>query len=255
MIGYPLPAKQRSAPSTPKPPPPSPLGLRAHTASTHPQLLVQPATATATPSQHPSNRRISCQRDPRRCCTRHSSCMRRALDHFVTRGASAKNHVERRDAQDEFRHSAAQARAWAGGDFDADHGFGFDGVGRSAHYRAGRAASGGWRVEAAAVRSTLLCISPFHDQDELQPKVGRRFAGGTACRSYRILLQDFGRLLHAALVSTLFFPLECRFIFHRAASGWLVGACPSFPFPSTSKWARLCICHTAMRLKNANTYV
>jgi hypothetical protein len=114
---------------------------------------------------------------------------------------------------------------------------------------------GGWRVEAAAVRSTLPCISPFHDQDELQPKVGRRFAGGTACRSYRILLQDFGRLLHAALVSTLFFPLECRFIFHRAASGWLVGACPSFPFPSTSKWARLCICHTAMRLKNANTYV
>jgi hypothetical protein len=36
------------------------------------------------------------------------------------------------DAQDEF-HSAAQARAWADGDFDADHGFGLDGVGRSAH--------------------------------------------------------------------------------------------------------------------------
>jgi hypothetical protein len=40
--------------------------------------------------------------------------------------------VERRDAQDEF-HSAAQARAWADADFDADHGFAFDGVGRSAH--------------------------------------------------------------------------------------------------------------------------
>jgi hypothetical protein len=38
----------------------------------------------------------------------------------------------RRDAQDEF-HSAAQARAWADGDFDADHGFAFDGVGRPAH--------------------------------------------------------------------------------------------------------------------------
>jgi hypothetical protein len=37
--------------------------------------------------------------------------------------------AERRDAQDEF-HSAAQARAWADGDFDADHGFAFDGVGR-----------------------------------------------------------------------------------------------------------------------------
>ena len=40
--------------------------------------------------------------------------------------------AERRDAQDEF-HSAAQARAWADGDFDADHGFAFDGVGRPAH--------------------------------------------------------------------------------------------------------------------------
>jgi hypothetical protein len=40
--------------------------------------------------------------------------------------------AERRDAQDEF-HSAAQARAWADGDFDADHGFGLDGVDRSAH--------------------------------------------------------------------------------------------------------------------------
>jgi hypothetical protein len=38
----------------------------------------------------------------------------------------------RRDAQDEFN-SAAQARAWAGGDFDADHGLAFDGVGRPAH--------------------------------------------------------------------------------------------------------------------------
>jgi hypothetical protein len=37
--------------------------------------------------------------------------------------------AERRDAQDEF-HSAAQARAWADGDFNADHGFAFDGVGR-----------------------------------------------------------------------------------------------------------------------------
>ena len=40
-----------------------------------------------------------------------------------TRDAAA----ERRDAQDEF-HRAAQARVWADGDFDADHGFAFDGV-------------------------------------------------------------------------------------------------------------------------------
>jgi hypothetical protein len=38
--------------------------------------------------------------------------------------------AERRDAQDEF-HSAAQARAWADGDFDADHGLAF-----GARYRA-----------------------------------------------------------------------------------------------------------------------
>jgi hypothetical protein len=37
-----------------------------------------------------------------------------------------------KNAQDEF-HGAAQARAWADGDFDADHDFAFDGVGRPAH--------------------------------------------------------------------------------------------------------------------------
>jgi hypothetical protein len=39
--------------------------------------------------------------------------------------------AEKRDAQDEF-HSAAQARAWADGGFDADHGLAFDGVDRRA---------------------------------------------------------------------------------------------------------------------------
>ena len=50
--------------------------------------------------------------------------------HYALPGWDAA--AERRDAQDEL-HSAAQARAWAGGDFDADHGFAFDGVGRPAH--------------------------------------------------------------------------------------------------------------------------
>ena len=50
--------------------------------------------------------------------------------HYALPGWDAA--AERRDAQDEF-HSAAQARAWADGDFDADHGFAFDGVGRPAH--------------------------------------------------------------------------------------------------------------------------
>ena len=46
--------------------------------------------------------------------------------HYALPGRDAA--AERRDAQDE-PHSAAQARAWADGDFDADHGFAFDGVG------------------------------------------------------------------------------------------------------------------------------
>ena len=51
--------------------------------------------------------------------------------HYALPGWDAA--AERRDAQDEF-HSAAQARAWADdGDFDADHGLAFDGVGRPAH--------------------------------------------------------------------------------------------------------------------------
>jgi hypothetical protein len=40
--------------------------------------------------------------------------------------------AERRAAQDEL-HCAAQARAWADGDFDADNGLASDGVGRPAH--------------------------------------------------------------------------------------------------------------------------
>jgi hypothetical protein len=47
--------------------------------------------------------------------------------HYALPGWDAA--AERRDAQGEF-HSAA---AWADGDFDADHGFAFDGVGRPGH--------------------------------------------------------------------------------------------------------------------------
>jgi hypothetical protein len=50
--------------------------------------------------------------------------------HYALPGWDAA--AERRDAQDEF-HSAAQARAWADGDFNADHGLAFDGVSRPAH--------------------------------------------------------------------------------------------------------------------------
>jgi hypothetical protein len=45
--------------------------------------------------------------------------------HYALPGWGAA--AERRDAQDAL-HSAAQARAWADGSFDVDHGFGLDGV-------------------------------------------------------------------------------------------------------------------------------
>jgi hypothetical protein len=60
--------------------------------------------------------------------------------------------AERLGAQDEF-HSAAQARAWADGDFDADRGFAFDGVGRPAHWSRARGPIG---AEAAAARALNL---------------------------------------------------------------------------------------------------
>jgi hypothetical protein len=50
--------------------------------------------------------------------------------HYALPGWDAA--AERRDAQDEL-HSAAQARAWTDGDFDATHGLAFDGVGRPAY--------------------------------------------------------------------------------------------------------------------------
>jgi hypothetical protein len=75
--------------------------------------------------------------------------------HYALPGWDAA--AERRDAQDEF-HSAAQARAWADGDFDADHSLGLDGVGRSARpIRAGRAAPGGWRRRLCA---RFCCVFP-----------------------------------------------------------------------------------------------
>jgi hypothetical protein len=54
--------------------------------------------------------------------------------HYALPGwdAAAEGH----DAQDELHCAAqipAEARAWADGDFDADHDFGLDGVGRSSH--------------------------------------------------------------------------------------------------------------------------
>jgi hypothetical protein len=64
--------------------------------------------------------------------------------HYALPGWDAA--AERRDAQDEF-HSAAHARTWAGGDFDADHGLAWARRGGWAArpIRAGRAAPAGWR--------------------------------------------------------------------------------------------------------------
>jgi hypothetical protein len=78
------------------------------------------------------------------------------------RGGTPDAAAERRDKQDEF-HSAAQARVWvwAGGGFDADHGFAFDGVGRSAHWSraSGIKGGGGGRRRRLCGRAPL---SPLH---------------------------------------------------------------------------------------------
>jgi hypothetical protein len=58
--------------------------------------------------------------------------------HYALPGWDAA--AERRDAQAEF-HSAAQARARADGDFDADHGLAY-GVGRPSHWRRARGLNG-----------------------------------------------------------------------------------------------------------------
>jgi hypothetical protein len=54
-------------------------------------------------------------------------------------------------------HSAAQVRAWAGGGFDADHGFGLDGAGRSDHQSRARGPRG---VGAADACAPSLRLSP-----------------------------------------------------------------------------------------------
>jgi hypothetical protein len=70
--------------------------------------------------------------------------------HYALPGWDAA--AERRSAQDEF-HSAAQAMAWAGSDFDADHGLAFDDVG-AWRRRGGR---GGWAC-------ALIALLPPKDQ-------------------------------------------------------------------------------------------
>jgi hypothetical protein len=76
--------------------------------------------------------------------------------HYAPPGWDAA--AERRDAQDEL-HSAAQARAWADGDFDADHAALGPAEWAARRIRAGCAASliGS---EAAAVRAPLLYKPP-----------------------------------------------------------------------------------------------
>jgi hypothetical protein len=75
--------------------------------------------------------------------------------HYALPGWDAA--AERRDAQDEL-HSAAQARAWADGDFDANHGLAFDGacVGRPAHQSRTRGLRSSL-APGAAMRRAVRC--------------------------------------------------------------------------------------------------
>jgi hypothetical protein len=58
------------------------------------------------------------------------------------------------------------------GDFDADHGFAFDGVGRPAHQSRAR---GPIEAEAAAVRAPLLCIRRLHQKKKEASEADRSF--------------------------------------------------------------------------------
>jgi hypothetical protein len=88
--------------------------------------------------------------------------------HYALPGWDAA--AERRDAQDEL-HSAAQSRAWADGDFDADHGLAFD-VRRPTAWaarliRAGCAASEGRRRRRLCARARpccLMCMGLLHQK-------------------------------------------------------------------------------------------
>jgi hypothetical protein len=77
--------------------------------------------------------------------------------HYALPGWDAA--AERRDAQDEL-HSAAQARAWAGGDFDADHTALLSTAWAARPIRAGREASSGWRRRLCA-RPCCVGLKPL----------------------------------------------------------------------------------------------
>jgi hypothetical protein len=76
--------------------------------------------------------------------------------------------MEGRNAQGEFHSAAQAARAWADGDFDADHGFGLSASTEWAArptrrpIRAGRAARPAGRRRRLCARS--CCINPLHTQ-------------------------------------------------------------------------------------------
>jgi hypothetical protein len=107
--------------------------------------------------------------------------------------------VERRGAQGEF-HSAAQARAWAGGDFDADRGLGLGGVGRSParRVRAGRAVPSGWRRRLCArpLAARYLCVRRYSASrlPEVRGRACAQAAGASyaSCRSGSIYIWAFG---------------------------------------------------------------
>jgi hypothetical protein len=116
--------------------------------------------------------------------------------HYALPGWDAA--AERRDAQDEF-HSAAQARSWADGDFDADHGLAFDGVGARPH-RGG----GGGCARALAVYTS----SPKKEQNLKRRNAASKPEG---CLREAFLLQRRPLPLSAAFRDGSFY-VVCAFV-------------------------------------------
>jgi hypothetical protein len=73
-------------------------------------------------------------------------------------------------------HSAAQTGVWADGDFDADHGFAFDGVGRSApsQQRSRHKARAQLQPDRAALATAGGLFLRFESEEKAPPKKKKR---------------------------------------------------------------------------------
>jgi hypothetical protein len=96
------------------------------------QLRCLASSTSSSPCQTAKNKNKSKTKRHRRMCS-STAFTAHALPGWLGPGSLRRRGAMRKASCEGEFHSAAQARAWADGDFDVDHGLGLDGVGRSAH--------------------------------------------------------------------------------------------------------------------------